>query len=98
MQIDLALGMGIVGAALILFAFLLNQLDLWHNDYLLYDVTNFVGSALLVYYAWDGASYPFLVLNTVWAFFSLKDVIYDIDQLKKGKRKFHFYHFSRQKK
>lgn len=94
MGITTDLLIGIIGMALILLAFLLNQVNLWKNDDLLYDVTNFVGSAGLVYYAWIGNAIPFIVLNVVWAFFSLRDIFIDVEDLRKGKKKFHFYHLS----
>ncbi len=66
---------GISGAAIILVAFLLNQLNKWKNDSFIYDFANFIGSLLLVIYAILLSSYPFLILNGVWAAFSLKDVV-----------------------
>ena len=95
-QMDLMIGIG--GMALILLAFLLNQANRWKNDDLIYDLTNFVGSAALVYYAWMGNAIPFIILNTVWAFFSLKDLVFDVNEIRKGKKKFCFYHLSKQKK
>lgn len=85
---------GIIGMALILIAFLLNQMSLWKNDDFLYDVTNFVGSVALAYYAWIGNVIPFIVLNVVWALFSLRDMFFDMYEMKKGKKKFYFYHLS----
>lgn len=66
---------GAFGATLILFAFVLGQLHVWKDTYLIYDLLNAVGSSLLVYYAFVGRSWPFVVLNTVWAIVSLKDVV-----------------------
>lgn len=86
---------GIVGMALILLAFLFNQVNIWKNDDIVYDIANFLGSAGLVYYAWIGHAIPFIVLNTVWAFFSLRDIFIDMGDLYQGRKKFYFYHFSR---
>ncbi len=91
-QMDLMIGTG--GMALILLAFLLNQISRWKNDDLLYDFTNFLGGAGLVYYAWVGRMWPFIILNLIWAFLSLKDVLFDVSEIRKGKKKFHFYHIS----
>ncbi len=95
MNISVDLVIGIVGMALILLAFLLNQINTWRNDDLVYDIANFLGSSGLVYYAWVGHAIPFIILNTVWAFFSLRDIFVDMSDLYKGRKKFHFYHFSR---
>ena len=66
---------GTTGATLILIAFIMNQMHRWKDTDLIYDFTNFIGSALLVAYAVLLNSTPFLVLNSVWAAVSLKDVI-----------------------
>lgn len=69
---------GIAGATLVLIAFILEQTHRWKNTDLKYDITNAVGSILLVVYALLLRSYPFLILNAVWALVSLKDVISDL--------------------
>ncbi len=69
---------GILGASLILLAFLLEQTNVWKNDDLIYDFVNFVGSGLLVVYGVLISGWPFVVLNSIWALFSLKDVIKDL--------------------
>jgi uncharacterized membrane protein YdcZ (DUF606 family) len=89
---------GIAGMILILLAFILNQISIWKNDDIIYDAVNFVGSVALVYYAWIGEAWPFLILNTVWAFFSLRDVFLDYDDIRSGKKKFYWYHLSRNKR
>jgi amino acid transporter len=78
--------LGASGAALILVAFIMNQKHLWKDEYLVYDLVNFVGSALLVTYAILLKSYPFLVLNGVWALVSLRDIVADFKRngTKKG--------------
>ncbi len=68
---------GVVGATLLLLAFVLNQLHLWKDDYFIYDLCNMAGGALLVWYALLLSSYPFAVLNAVWGLVSLKDVVTD---------------------
>lgn len=72
---QLNLYIGLVGMTLILIAFILNQLNKWSNDSFLYDFSNFLGSALMVYYAYSLTSYPFLILNFVWATVSFKDLV-----------------------
>lgn len=66
---------GIIGATIILICFLLNQFHKLSRDSFLYDLCNFIGSAILIYYAYLIWSVPFMVLNGVWAAVSLKDVI-----------------------
>lgn len=77
--------LGSFGAALILLAFVMGQLHVWKDTYLIYDLLNAIGSILLVVYAWIGFSWPFLVLNLVWATISLKDVISDLRRNSKRK-------------
>lgn len=66
---------GTVGALLILVSFLLVQSKKVTPDNIYYDLINFIGSVLLVIYAVIGKSYPFIVLNGVWALASLKDIV-----------------------
>jgi glucose uptake protein GlcU len=80
---DLPLTLGIIGMALILLGFFMTQSHKWSQDDLKYDLTNFVGSALLVYYGIIGRAWPFVILNGVWGLYSLKDVFVD---MKKGRK------------
>ena len=66
---------GIVGAALMLVAFVLLQLKYLKDDDLVYDGINFVGGLLLVAYAHLIGSLPFLILNGVWTLVSLRDIV-----------------------
>ena len=66
---------GVIGAALILIAFSLNQTNIWKNSSFQYDLTNLVGGGVLMYYAFLLDSWPFLILNAVWTLVSLKDVL-----------------------
>lgn len=65
---------GTIGATLILIAFVLNQLHVWKDRDLRYDIVNVLGGALLVTYAVLINSWPFAVLNSVWTLVSLRDV------------------------
>lgn len=69
---------GASGATLILIAFILEQTHRWKDTDLKYDVLNLIGSILLIVYALMLGSYPFLVLNGVWALVSLRDVLVDM--------------------
>ena len=66
---------GILGATLILIAFLLNQQHVWKDTDFKYDFTNFVGSTILIYYSVITETWPFVILNLVWAAVSFKDLI-----------------------
>lgn len=81
---DLYTFIGTLGAFLILIAFILLQNKKWQEDYLIYDFTNFLGSALLVTYAVLLESLPFLILNGIWSAVSLRDCMID---LKKNSQK-----------
>lgn len=65
---------GIMGAAIILVLFLLQQSGVIKNSSLVYDLGNSIGSFLLVVYAIQIASFPFAILNTVWFVYSVRDV------------------------
>ncbi len=69
---------GSLGAFLILLAFILNQTHKWAPQQLKYDLTNLVGSGLLVLYAYLLHSTPFMILNGVWVIVSLRDVVQDL--------------------
>lgn len=72
---DTTLVIGVLGAGLLLVAFVLNQFRMLDRESLTYDALNFVGGALLVWYAILLQSIPFLVLEGVWAIVSLRDVL-----------------------
>ncbi len=72
-----ALTLGMIGMLLILIGFFMVQSHRWSQDDLKYDLINAVGSLLLVIYGIEGRAWPFVILNTIWALYSLKDVITD---------------------
>lgn len=76
---------GLVGMFLILSAFILNQVHIWKDTYLKYDIFNAVGSLLLIIYSALILSYPFLILNLVWFVVSIRDVIFDVNKIEKKK-------------
>ena len=75
---SLVLFIGILGAGLVLLAFILGQLHVWKDTSLIYDLVNFIGAVLLIVYGLMIEGYPFAVLNGVWALVSLRDVVIDI--------------------
>ncbi len=81
---------GTLGAFLILLAFVLAQFGKWKQTYMIYDLVNLIGSVLLIAYAILLRSYPFLVLNSVWAVVSLRDIFIDFKR-NHHKRSMNFY-------
>lgn len=62
----------------ILIAFILENLHIWKDTELRYDLTNVAGSLLLTIYAVHLRSIPFFILNAVWLVFAIVEVISDI--------------------
>lgn len=83
MTFDFTTILGIFGATLILVAFILEQTKVWNSEMLRYDLVNLLGSVILVYYGILIKGYPFVILNTIWALVSLRDLILDITKLPK---------------
>lgn len=79
---NIYLFVGIAGTSLILFAFIMNQLNRWKNSDLAYDLVNFLGSVALIIYAVPSWVWPFIILNTIWAIASGIDVIKDLRRKK----------------
>jgi len=69
---------GALGATLILIAFILNQLNKWEKTDMSYDLVNLIGSILLIIFSYLISAWPFIILNSVWAVVSLRDVIIDL--------------------
>lgn len=82
---DIGLLIGAFGAFLILIAFVMGQLHRWNDTYFVYDFLNGFGSALLVYYAVLGNSWPFIILNTVWGIVSFRGCYIDLKRNAKKK-------------
>ena len=74
--------LGVIGAGLVLWAFVMNEMTRWKATWLRYDVVNLVGSGLLVWYGMLIQGYPFVALNLIWAAVSLRDVVLDIKKKK----------------
>ena len=59
---------GVIGMGFILLGFVLNEITKhFDKDSKHYNLLNLVGALLLIYYAYAIASWPFLILNSVWA-------------------------------
>ncbi len=67
---------GSIGAIIALIAFILIQTDRLKNSDFTYDFLNFLSGFILAIYAYIIASLPFLIINLVWASFSLFDLIF----------------------
>ena len=58
---------GIVGMLCVLTAFVLDEFfRRFNRDTFSYNILNFVGAALLVYYGFTLRGWPFVALNLVW--------------------------------
>jgi hypothetical protein len=65
----------IVGAVLILIAFVLAQLRVLAQDAYGYLVPNLLGAIILTVDAWQGAQWGFVLLEGVWAAVSLWGIV-----------------------
>ena len=66
---------GVVGAVLVLGAFIAGQMHKLKDTDRLYDGLNVIGSGMLLYYAIAIDSWPFLIVNAVWFAVSARDLI-----------------------
>lgn len=66
---------GLIGAVLVLVAFVLNEWGRLDRDDISYDALNAIGGACLAYYAYLLGSIPFLILNLIWTGVALRDLI-----------------------
>lgn len=83
----MALIIGIIGAFICLFAFILNQTGKLSADSFTYDFLNTICSLFLLIYALDIMSWPFIITNTIWGLFSLMGVVQYLSSQGKSKRK-----------
>lgn len=58
---------GALGACLILFGFYRTSIGRWKNKSFWYEMDNFVGAILLVFYQIHTKSYISVVVNVIWA-------------------------------
>jgi hypothetical protein len=70
-----ALYFGILGMLLLLISFITEVLRLLHREHGIYLFLNLAGSVAMAYYASVINSWPFLILNGVWALFSMYGLI-----------------------
>ncbi len=66
---------GITGVAIITLAYLLNLFRFLHKEHDVYLWMNIVGAAVLTYYSFQINNMPFIVLNILWALFTLIDFV-----------------------
>lgn len=65
----------LVGAVLILAAFVAAQVRVMHPQSFVYLSLNLAGSAILAYLAWVDRQWGFLLLEAVWALVSLGGIV-----------------------
>mgnify|MGYP001277558736 CR=1 FL=1 len=63
--------LGVVGMALILFAFYRVNSGKWTNKSLWYELDNLFGAGLLCVYSWQKTAYAVLALNAIWLIVAL---------------------------
>ena len=58
---------GLVGASLVLFGFYRTSIGRWKNKSFWYELDNFVGASLLIFYQVHTKAYISVVVNIIWA-------------------------------
>lgn len=71
---DITLIIGVIGALLILIGFIANEFGKLTVASFWYDLLNLIGSLCLLYYGIQLSAWPFVVLNSIWALVSFRDV------------------------
>ena len=66
---------GSLGIGLLLLAYALNLAGVLSQLDRSYLVVNIVGSVMAGWYAWEGANYPFVVLEAVWVLVSVVQLV-----------------------
>lgn len=66
---------GIIGLIIITSAYLLNLFGVLDKKHFIYLWMNIFGAAILVYYSFQIKDLPFIILNMVWAVFTLIDFV-----------------------
>ncbi len=72
-----------MGAVLILIGFVSNELGTLSAKTFTYDMLNLAGSLLLLWYGVQLSAWPFVILNSIWALVSFRDVVLGL--ARKGK-------------
>lgn len=67
--------LGIAGLIIITLAYLLNLFNVLNRKHFVYLWMNIIGAVILTYYAFQIDDLPFIILNIVWALFTLIDFI-----------------------
>ncbi len=75
-MINLNITIGIIGMIFLLIAFALNLFKKVTQDSFIYNIFNIIGAGLLAYYAYALNSIPFLVLESIWIFFTVYKLIF----------------------
>lgn len=75
-MINLNIAIGIIGMIFLLIAFALNLFKKVTQDSFIYNIFNIIGAGLLAYYAYALNSIPFLVLESIWIFFTVYKLIF----------------------
>lgn len=68
---------GFIGVTIMLIPYILTLRKIITVDNLLCSVLNFIGSSLCVIYSYNIKAYPFLLIESIWALFSLYEIYND---------------------
>ncbi len=77
---DTTLLIGILGAALLLVAFALDELDILADHSPGFNLLNLLGAGLLAWYAVLLDSWPFILLEGIWALIALRYLVKAVSQ------------------
>ena len=80
---DVTLVIGVLGAGLLLVAFMANEFDWLEEKTYVFQWLNVFGAGLLVWYSYLISSWPFVILEGVWTLASLRGVWLLAKQAKK---------------
>lgn len=85
-MINIVTAIGFFGAFFLLTAFVMSEMGRWKPRTLSYGLTNMIGGMLLVAYAVLISDIPFVIVNTTWTVFSVRDVATGIEKFINKKR------------
>jgi len=77
---------GILGGTMFLTGFVLVSSGRWNGRSFWYEIVNFLGSILLLYYSIKKLAYTNIVLNLVWGIVAMFTIYHIIDRHQKRKK------------
>lgn len=77
---------GILGGMMFLIGFVLVSSGRWNGRSFWYEIANFLGSILLLYYSIQKLAYTNIVLNLVWGIVAMYTIYHIVDRHQKRKK------------